>query len=227
MARLVFGLALVCALCLSPAAQAGSIVLGDSGWEAIWDVSLDPFVDIAVDAVTDNAVFIEKSAEFTQGPGPGGFPAIPIVFRQIAVPAVEMIVINDEIITNSTGADWTGFNMTLLDGGNATFNQALTDASGGGAGFSTSPFDNQLFGNSDTLFSVNGFGLGPNGSDATVADGGIWFPGLVGELYIDVVPQTTAPFTLFTLKETPTPEPTTGVLLMAAAALCTRRRRGV
>ena len=224
MARLAVGTILVCALCATPAAQAGSIVLGDSGWEAIWDSSLDGFVDIAVDVVTDNAVFIEKSAEFTQGPGPGGFPAIAIVFRQIAFPAVTQIVINDEIIANSTGVDWTDFHMILLDGGDATFNPGLTNASGGGMGFSTSPFDNQMFNDDNTEFWVDGFGLGPNGSDAVVPAGGIWFPGLIGELYIDVVPHTSAPFALFTLKETPTPEPATGLLLMLAAAVCIRRR---
>ena len=216
MGRLAVGTILVCALCVAPAAQAGSIVLGDSGWEAIWDSSLDGLVDIQVDVVTDDAVFIEKSAEFTQGPGPAGFPTIPIVFRQIAFPAVTQIVINDEIITNSTGVDWTGFNMTLLDSGNATFNPGLTNASGGGLGFSTSPFVNQAFGDDNTAFTVDG---------GVVAAGDIWFPGLTGELYIDVIPQTEAPFTLFTLKETPTPEPATGVVLMLTAAACIRRRR--
>ena len=46
---------------------------------------------------------------------------------------------------------------------------------------------------------------------AVVANGTQWFPGngaLDGELFIDVVTKPAAPFTVFTLKETPTiPEP--------------------
>ncbi len=204
-------------------ARAGTIVLGDSGWEAVFDDSLDPYVDIIVDLVTDDAVFIEKSAEFIQPPGPAGFPPIPIVFRQIAYPAVSQIVINDEIIINSTGVDWTDFHIVLLDGGDAAFNPDLTNASGGGLGFSTSPFDNQMFSDDNSMFWVDGFGLGPGGSDAVVPAGGVWFPGLIGELYIDVVPSPQAPFTVFTLKEMPTPEPTTLLLLLAVVLAHARR----
>ncbi len=39
---------------------------------------------------------------------------IPITFTQIASDAVGQIVINDEVITNSTGSDWTGFQFQLL-----------------------------------------------------------------------------------------------------------------
>ncbi len=213
MGRLALGTLLALTVCVAQPAHAGTIVLGDSGWEAIWDSSLDGLVDIAVDAVTDDAVFIEKSAQFLQGPNEAGlFPTIPIVFRQIAWPAVSQIIINDEIISNSTGSDWTGFRMELLDSGNATFNSASTF----GSGFTTSPFSNQTFSDDLTVFNVDG---------GVVADGGIWFPGLTGDLYIDVVPSQQAPFTLFTLKETPVPEPATVVLLAIGACACIRRRR--
>lgn len=199
-----------------------TIVLGDSGWQATFDSSLDPYVDVVVDLVTPDAVFIEKAAEFVQPPGPAGFPPIAIQFQQIAWPAVSQIVINDEIITNSTGVDWTDFHFWLMDSGDAAFNPALTYASG----FCTSPFDNQAFSPDNLSFSVVGFGLGPGGSDAVVPDGGVWFPGSGGsdgELYIDVVPHFEEPFTVFTLKEAPTPEPAS-VLLLAAGALLMRRR---
>jgi len=199
-----------------------TIVLGESGWQATFDDSLDPYVDLVVDAVTADAVFIEKAAEFRQPPGPAGFPPIAIQFRQIAWPAVSQIVINDEIITNSTGVNWTDFHFRVLDSGDAFFNPALTFASG----FSTSPFDNQAFSPDNLSFSVDGFGLGPGGSDAIVPDGGVWFPGsglTDGELYIDVVPHMEAPFTVFTLKETPTPEPASLLLLLVGALLMQRR----
>jgi hypothetical protein len=115
--------------------------------------------------------------------------------------------------------------MELVDSGNALFNPDLTNASGGGQGFSTSPFDNQMFGDDNMTFWVDGFGLGPNGEDLVVPDGGVWFPGLVGELYIDVVPQMEAPFTVFSLKENPTPEPASLMLLAVGAAFAMRRKR--
>ena len=219
--------AVALAFCAPPPARGGSIILGASGWEAIWDDSLDSLVDIAVDSVTADALYIEKSAEFTGPPGPGGFPSIAIVFRQIAADAVPRIVINDEIITNSTGVDWTDFHMEVLNEGDATFNPVLTNASGFGGGFSTSPFDNQLFGDGNMSFRLDGFGLGPGGGDAIVEAGDVWFPGIgPGELYIDLTTRPSAPFTLFTLKETPTPEPTTPLLTLLGAAILARSRRG-
>lgn len=212
--------------CALPQARAGSIILDDSGWEAIWDSSLDGLVDVTVDSVTANAVFIEKSAEFTGAPGPGGFPSIAIVFRQIAADAVPQIVISDEIIVNSTGVDWTDFHMEVIDSGDAHFNPTLTDASGFGGGFSTSPFDHQAFGDGETSFWTDGFGLAAGGGDAIVEAGAVWFPGIgPGELYIDVTPRGSAPFTLFTLKETPTPEPATCLLMLVGAGILTRRRK--
>jgi hypothetical protein len=203
------------------------VVLGNSGWQVSWDSSLDPFVDIAVDAVTENAVFIERTAEFIQGKGLAGFPTIPITFTQIEADAVERIVINDEVITNSTGSNWTGFRYQLLDGNDVAFNPDMSNASAGGSGFSTSPLDNQMFGPANKTFSVDGFGLSPGGGNAVVADGTQWFPGdgaRDGELYIDVVTgdgSLEGPFTVFTLKGTPSfvPEPTTACLLALAGLI--------
>lgn len=205
------------ALCNVPA-SAHTIPLGASGWEAVFDDSLVGLVDIAVDLVTDDAVFIQKSAEFTQGPGPGGFPRIPILFRQTQADAVSQIIINDEIITNSTGADWTDFHFELLDGGDAVFDTSSV--------FDTTPFNNQFFSPDGTEFTVDGFGLGPGGTDAIIPDGAVWFPGngaFDGELIINVTPHAQAPFAVFTLKETPTPEPASLLLLLAGAALLRRR----
>ncbi len=195
-----------------------TIPLGSSGWEAIIDDSLVGLVDLAVDQVTPDAVYIEKAAEFTQGPGPGGFPAISILFRQTSPDAVGSIVINDEIIQNNTGVDWTDFHFLLVDGGDAVFDTNSV--------FDTSPFDNQYFSPDATEFSVDGFGLGPAGTDAIVPDGGVWFPGngaFNGELIINVNVAPSAPFTSFTLKEIPTPEPTSLVLLVLGSALLRRR----
>jgi hypothetical protein len=198
--------------------RAHTVPLGSSGWEAVFDDSLVGYVDVVVDLVTPDAVYIQKSAEFTQGPGPGGFPAIAILFRQTSPDAVGQIVINDEIITNSTGYDWTDFHFQLVNMGDALFDPSSV--------FTTSPFDNQYFSPDLTEFSVDGFGLGPGGTDAIIPNGGIWFPGdgaSDGELVIDVTTHAQAPFTVFTLKETPTPEPSSVLLLVAGAALLRRR----
>ena len=90
---------------------------------------------------------------------------------------MEQIVINDEVITNSTGSNWTGFRYQLLDGNDVAFNPDMSNASAGGNGFSTSPLDNQMFGPANRTFSVDGFGLSPGGGNAVVADGTQWFPG--------------------------------------------------
>lgn len=201
----------------------------DSGWKATWDPTLDPFVKIVADMVTASAVFIHKTAVFTQGPGPGGFSTIPIAFSQVSANAVTQIIISGETITNDTGVAWTDFHFRLLDHGNATFNPMLTDASGGGTGFSTAPFNNQMFSPDNTSFWVDGFGLEPGGGNASVEDGVQWSPGDgagEGELVIDVVPESSEPFTVFTLKETPSiPEPATLWLAAFGAAVLVPRRR--
>lgn len=207
-------------------AQAGLsavVPLGNSGWEAIWDSSLDPFVSINTVAVIGNAVFIQKSAEFTQGPDVNGlFPTIPIVFRQTSAGAVSNIVIEDEIITNSTGSPWFDFHMDLLNGNDAFFDPAATAASGGPGpiGFSIAPFTTAAFSNNNQRLDIAG---------GTVPAGGVWFPGsgaLNGQLWINATVAAQAPFTVFTLKETPTiPEPAGLAMLAVGGLVLVRRRR--
>ncbi|NNF43008.1 MAG: hypothetical protein HKO59_06965 [Phycisphaerales bacterium] len=208
--------ALVVAVTASPA-LAGVVDIG-GGWQAEWDASLDPFVDVVSNGVVGDAVFIQKAAEFTQGPVGGIYPSIPIVFRQIAPGAVSNIVIDDEIIVNSTRSDWSGFDMTLLDGGDVAFDPAATAGSGGGGpiGFSIAPFTTAEFNDDLTRLSIGG---------GTLSDTGVWFPGNGaddGQLWINVNPTGN---TIFTLKETPVPAP--GVVgLLVAGGLIRRRRRG-
>lgn len=223
--------AFVAALCATSAVQAGSIDLcgGAAGWRATWDNSLDGLVQIiAADCsqLANGRVFIEKSAEFTQGPSPSGvFPTIAITFQQTGPTNVNRIIIEDEIITNSTGSPWTDFHMDLIDSGDAWFDVAATAGSGGPPpiGFSIAPFTQASF--------TNFIGPGPTRLDilgGVVPHGTIWFPGsgaLDGELHIAVNPHASAPFTTFSLKETPTPEPASLSLLAIGAAVALRRRR--
>jgi hypothetical protein len=173
--------------------------------------------------VVGDAVFIQKSAEFTQAPVNGIFPAIPIVFRQTDANAVTNIVIDDEIITNSTGEDWYDFHMVLLDSGNAFFDPDATMNSGGGGpiGWTISPFTQASFSADLTELNISG---------GVVTAGSSWFPGDGvdnGQLWINVTPGDgeTVPFTVFTLKEYPTIPAPSAVVLITLGGLCLGRRR--
>ncbi len=212
--------ALVVALAGSATASAGIVNIG-GGWEASWDPSLDGLVDVTSFGVVGDAVVIQKSAEFTQGPVLGIFPSIPITFRQTAPGAVHNIVIDDEIITNSTGVTWTDFHMEVIDSGDAVFDPAATAASGGALpiGWTISPFTQAAFSSGNRKLDI---------WDGTVPNGSQWFPGngvSDGQLWIAVNPHTAAPFTVFTLKESPTPEPVSVALLALGALTLLPKRR--
>ena len=204
-----------------PAGAANIVVDIGGGWQASWDGDLYPTVDIISDGVVGDWLFIEKSAEFTQGPQSGIFPSIAIVFQQIDPNStVTNIVINDEIVTNSTGVEWTDFHFDLLDGLDAQFNPAASAVSGGPLpiGFSIAPFTEAEF--SPNLKRLDIWG-------GVVADGQAWFPGdgpSDGQLWIDVVSDPND-LTLFILKETPTPEPATMCLLVIGGLAMLRRRQ--
>jgi len=142
------------------------------------------------------------------------------VFRQTGPSDITHIVIEDEIIINSTGEAWTGFELELLDSGNAEFNPEMTLASGGGGpiGWSIAPFTTAAYSNANTVVTIGG---------GVLADGGIWFPGDGiddGELWINVNSSSGEPWTTFVLKETPIPGPA-GLAVLVFGGLVLRRRR--
>ncbi len=208
---------LVCAWAFP--ATAGVADLG-LGWQASWDASLDGLVDVNASEV-NGVLFIEKSAQFQQGPVNGVFPSIVIQFQQVASPATTSIVIDDEIITNSTGTGWTDFHIGLVDtSGGTVFNPVKTLAAGGTGPihWTIAPFLQAAF--STDLLSLDIWdGVLPNGAN--------WFPGSGaqdGQLWIDLTPNpnNTASFVLV---ETPTPEPATLSLLALGGLALIRRRR--
>jgi hypothetical protein len=193
-------------------ASALTIPLGTTGWQAVWDNSLNPYVNITVDGTTTaETAYIHKTATFIQPPDEFGFfPTIPITFQQTGPSSLTRIVILDETLTNSTGVNWTDFHWDLIDHEDAAF-----DA---GQSFATSPLGNQSWYNGNMSLSVEG-GL--------VASGSVWTPGSGangGELAIITSSKAQTPYTVFTLKETPTPEPAS-LLLIAIGTLLLRRRR--
>lgn len=208
---------------IASATHAGFTDLGGN-WRAEWDDSLDALVNVIALGVTPSpngdVISIRKEAEFTQPSVNGQFPAIAITFRQLGVSNVEYIVVDDEIVTNSTGEAWGDFHIQLLDSGDALFDAALTAGSGGPGpiGWDVSPFTNAVF-TTTTDLDISG-GLIP--------DGGVWTPGSGdngGNLWIDVVSGGVGDFTLFTLKETPSIPGPASIALMGFAAIFTIRAR--
>ena len=208
--RKTSGFAAIAGLAVASAAQAGFVDIG-GGWSASWDGALDSYVDVQSFGVVGDAVVIQKSAEFTSFP-----QNIDITFVQTDPGAVSYIVIDDEIITNSTGVDWTDFHMEIL--GNGAFDPAQTGGGGGPIGFTIAPFTQASFQNNDTLLNIDG-GVVPNGTQ--------WFPGdgaTDGVLYIDARPSGASPNT-FVLREYPTPTPgSIGLMALSGLALSRRRR---
>lgn len=216
--RLGLFLAAGAALFSAGSAQAGMMVLGDSGWTASWDDELDAFVSIVVDAEGDDVVFIEKFAEFTEAPVDRVFSSIQIRFEQTSETAASHIVIENEGITNSTGTDWTDFHMELFSEAVAVFDPTMTAASGGGGpiGFSVAPFTIADFADLNRRLDISG--------GVVDGEGGLWNPGggaEDGQLWIDVLEGGLG--AVFVLDELPTPEPATIALLGLGGVLLRRR----
>ena len=195
----------------------------DSGWSLV--ISDPTHTDVKVDRITSSYVRIELIKVFDAGPESGQFPANLVEFVQRLPDAstVPTIQINDEIVINNTGWDWTDYHWEVI-GDAAAFDREATETSG----FSVDPFvlDGSSWGNPPTGWSSDHAAtLDVDGG--TVYDGRTFFPGFSGgNLYIDT--DLSGDDVRFTFKQNPTPEPSTMVMLAGGAALLPawwRRRR--
>ncbi|MCC7351800.1 MAG: hypothetical protein IT446_14665 [Phycisphaerales bacterium] len=194
---------------LSSTAQAGSLVLGDSGWKASWSSAFDnasgTFVTLTVLAEDANSVVLQKVAGFRDGPDQYGLiTPIEINFEQIRSDAKPNIVFTSEQVSNDTGTAWSGFKFIIEDGqtGTPADTQFDVDATfNGGDPFDTSPFK---------FISATGISSSPQVitlGDGTLADGDTWLPGIgagAGELVILGAPATDGS-KRFVFKEQPIP----------------------
>ena len=198
-------------------ANATPIVLGDSGWQA--EITDNANVGILIDAEYEQFVLIEIVKVFPTPPTGGQFAPISIDFTQIAPDAntVALIALNDEIITNNTGADWLDYHWNIE--GDAAFEISSTLNSG----FNVSPFTNidwtpKAGWGADYASELNLSG-------GIVPNGGTFTPGLDGGALVIKADFSGEDAASFTLNQNPTPEPATMILAAAGIPLLLKRRR--
>lgn len=196
------------------------LVLGglDSGWDAILADNANS--GVIVDAVGADYVLIEITKIFHDAPSGGVFTPNLIGFRQRLDDAntVATIRIADEFILNQTSAEWTDYHWEII-GAAAAFDKVATDA----GGFSTAPFTVKSWGPPQTGWDAN-HPATLDVSGGVVSSPGVYLPGSSGgSLHIDV--DLSPAKSDFTLKQVPTPEPSTLALLVLGGLLALARRR--
>ncbi len=187
-------------------------ILEASGWRVEVDTSLVDNVMLNPLSATTDELRVIKSAEFDSVSNLTGIvDSIVLQFTQIDTDenTADRIVLDSEVITNSTGVDWSSFVISVL-GSSAEFNGTLSSS------FAAPPFPN-----ADITSDEAGF------SGGVLPDGGVWLPGLfAGNLVIDIDLDQADPVT-FGLKELPiaVPAPGAGVLALCGFGAMARRRR--
>ena len=228
----------VCAVAVLvvPLVAGADVLYEGQGWRISgpqWGLAVveDP---LPLDHVLALEVF--KVFDIPQDPVFGTMSPLTLVFEQIAPDdeTSDMILINDEMITNGTGEAWVGFSWTLVQFGYADFNEELTFP-GDFGGNPAYDFDLDVFNEHEWLYSQPS----PNPAtwsqtlrayDGVVPDGGLFMPGVMsGQLVIDVDLlgfDGSDADAIFFLKEYPTlPEPTTLAVVVLGGLMLLRKRR--
>jgi len=157
----VLAAAAVVSLGLIPSAKAVSKDLSAFGWMA----ELDPGVDLTILSTSNNGITLslEKTADFTSGVNADGFiEPLVIAFRQVASNAVPNISIDNEVVTNDSGSDWSGFRF-IVEGGVANNGAVPHFDTAASAGFSTDPFAVSAFSSDSKELTATG-GTLPSGA---------------------------------------------------------------
>ena len=210
----VVGLASVGAialLSLSGMASADIIIPLGMGWEAVLPDGSN--VTLTVNQSTDGILHLSKEAAFRSiDPFTGAPEPVLITFRQVAADnlTASQIMIDDEMILNLTGMNWTGYRQILGLSNNVAFNNASLGMSVGPE-FTT----NTLLNSNREMLSDGGPG---------VLNGAMWMPGAVGGLLMDINLAGQADPVVFTLKELPV-IPTPGAIALGSIGLAAMGRR--
>jgi len=185
-------LAMGCALLLgSKMVSAASVDLVDENNVSIgWTLSTPDgqVASLIKPRTVGNQVFFQKTATFTTASDP-----IILSFNRTSDTA-KQLVINDEVVTNSTGQDWTGYRMIVSAGSSGgTPNFAFLTSAGSELGVNIDPFTAFKFVNNNTELQL---------TDGTVKAGTNWTPGSTSSTGLAIVTNNTSA-DHFTLKEIP------------------------
>lgn len=231
---------LICAVAvlLVPLVAVGDVLYEGQGWRISgpqWGLAV-----VADPLPSDQILAIEVFKVFDIPPDPlfGTISPLTLVFEQIAPDdeTSNMILINDEVITNGTAMAWVGFGWTLMQFGYADFNEELTFP-GDFGGDPNGDFDLDMFNEHEWQYSQPSPGNPATWSqtlyayDGVVPDGGIFMPGIrSGQLVIDVdllgFDGSDADAIFFLKEYSGIPEPTAmaTIALGGLVLFCKRRR---
>ncbi len=225
---------LACAAAVQAAPVSSNLneALGDSGWRIYGPSHYDLEVSIDGEGQSGDVkwVAITLSKNFRFGPDPltGLYPAIELDFTQMDGVATDdlanRIIIQSELINNSTGTDWTDYHWKLFGHEIARFNRDLTNPT---ADFEEDGWWLDAFGEFAWDYDAEHDIDMLNAFSGVVPAGEGFFPGTgSGSMIIDITLDGLAPEpAIFKFVQAPTPEPATlGLLALGGAALFYKRR---